>query len=36
VWDSLWDSVWAYMGYIFKDCIIKWKNIDHKQAEYPF
>jgi hypothetical protein len=35
VWDSVRDSVWAYIGSIFSG-IIKWKYIKHKKGVYPF
>jgi hypothetical protein len=35
VGDSVWASVRAYIGSMFPK-IKKWKNIKHKEGEYPF
>ena len=34
--DSVGDSVWAYTGFIFSNCVKKWKYFNHKYDVYPF
>ena len=36
IYDSIRGSIYAYTGYIFKDCVIDWKYTKHKKSEYPF
>ena len=35
VWDSVRDSVWAYVGYLFQG-IKTWKYVEHVPGVYPF
>jgi len=35
VWDSVADSIWAYVGSLFPE-VKKWKYISHESDKYPF